>query len=58
MSVNPQTKKIIFLVWVLVSTCGMWVIYNTYPPTFSGQWLDILAFLFYFLLVGCNANYY
>lgn len=52
MSVNTRTKKLLFLVWVLVVPAGMWYIYNAFPPTFSGQWFDIFAFLFLFSIVG------
>jgi diguanylate cyclase (GGDEF)-like protein len=45
MNINPQTKKAIFLFWILFVPAGMWFIYHTYPPHFSGQWLDIIAFL-------------
>jgi diguanylate cyclase (GGDEF)-like protein len=45
MAVQPKTKKAIFLVWLLLVPAGMWFTYQTFPPHFSGQWLDLLAFL-------------
>lgn len=45
MGVKPQVQKAIFLVWLLLVPAGMWYTYKTYPPDFSGQWLDLLAFL-------------
>lgn len=45
MDVKPQMKQAIFLVWILMVPAGLWFTYQTYPPTFSGQWIDILAFL-------------
>jgi diguanylate cyclase (GGDEF)-like protein len=45
MEVKPQIKKAIFLVWILLVPAGMWFTYITYPPQFSGRWVDILAFL-------------
>lgn len=45
MAVQPNTKKAIFLVWLLLVPAGMWFTYQTFPPHFSGQWLDLLAFL-------------
>lgn len=31
--------------WLLLVPAGMWFTYQTFPPHFSGQWLDVLAFL-------------
>lgn len=45
MYVKPYIKNSIFLVWILLVPAGTWFIYKTYPPNFSGQWLDIFAFL-------------
>jgi diguanylate cyclase (GGDEF)-like protein len=45
MAVHPKMKKAIFLVWLLLVPAGMWFTYQTFPPHFSGQWLDLLAFL-------------
>lgn len=45
MGVKTQTKKAIFLVWLLLVPVGMWYTYHTYPPHYSGHWLDIMAFL-------------
>jgi diguanylate cyclase (GGDEF)-like protein len=45
MAVHPKTKKAIFLVWLLLVPAGMWFTYQTFPPHFSEQWLDLLAFL-------------
>ena len=52
MAVNARTKKVIFLVWLLMVPAGMWFTYHTYPPNFSGQWLDLFAF---FLLTSVVA---
>ncbi|NWQ40210.1 GGDEF domain-containing protein [Bacillus sp. EB106-08-02-XG196] len=38
-------KRAIFLVWLLIVPPGMWFTYKTYPPDFSGRWLELLAFL-------------
>ena len=45
MGVSNRAKYIISLVWLLIVPAGMWFTYHRYPPHFSGQWLDILAFL-------------
>jgi diguanylate cyclase (GGDEF)-like protein len=45
MAVQPQIKKAIFLVWLLLVPAGMWYTYQAFPPHFSGQWWDLLAFL-------------
>lgn len=45
MAVHPKMKKAIFLVWLLLVPAGMWFTYKTYPPDFSGHWLELLAFL-------------
>jgi diguanylate cyclase (GGDEF)-like protein len=45
MGVNKKTKKLIFSIWLLLVPGGMWYTYNTFPPHFSGQWLDVFAFL-------------
>jgi diguanylate cyclase (GGDEF)-like protein len=45
MTVTAKTKRNIFLVWLLLVPAGLWFTYQTYPPNFSGQWLDIAAFL-------------
>ena len=45
MTVAAKTKRNIFLVWLLFVPAGMWFTYQTFPPHFSGQWLDIIAFL-------------
>jgi diguanylate cyclase (GGDEF)-like protein len=52
MSVNQRTKKLLFLVWLLVVPAGLWFLYNAYPPNFSSQWLDVLAFVLLFSIVG------
>ncbi|MEH6995866.1 sensor domain-containing diguanylate cyclase [Neobacillus drentensis] len=44
MAVHPKMKKAIFLVWLLLVPAGMWFTYKTYPPDFSGHWLELLAF--------------
>ncbi|WHY03640.1 sensor domain-containing diguanylate cyclase [Neobacillus sp. DY30] len=38
-------KKAIFLVWLLFVPAGMWFTFQTFPPHFSGEWLDLIAFL-------------
>ncbi|MDQ0975656.1 diguanylate cyclase (GGDEF)-like protein [Neobacillus niacini] len=45
MAVQPKMKKAIFLVWLLLVPAGMWFTYQAFPPHFSGQWWDLLAFL-------------
>ncbi len=45
MDVKPHMKQAIFLVWILMVPAGLWFSFKTYPPNFSGQWIDILAFL-------------
>lgn len=45
MEVKPHIKNSIFLIWILLVPAGTWFIYKTYPPNFSGQWIDIFAFL-------------
>jgi diguanylate cyclase (GGDEF)-like protein len=45
MAVQPKTKKAIFIVWLLFVPAGMWFTYQTFPPHFSGQWIDLSAFL-------------
>ncbi|SDM23811.1 sensor domain-containing diguanylate cyclase [Bacillus sp. OK048] len=52
MVVNARMKKVIFLVWLLMVPAGMWFTYHTYPPNFSGQWLDLIAFLLLTLVVA------
>jgi diguanylate cyclase (GGDEF)-like protein len=45
MAVQPKMKQAIFLVWLLLVPAGMWFTYQSFPPYFSGQWWDLLAFL-------------
>ncbi|MGG3469244.1 GGDEF domain-containing protein [Neobacillus pocheonensis] len=45
MQVNPQMKRVITLVWLLLVPAGMWYTYESYPPHISGHWVDLLAFL-------------
>ncbi|MFB3165746.1 sensor domain-containing diguanylate cyclase [Neobacillus sp. 179-C4.2 HS] len=45
MAVQPKMKQAIFLVWILLVPAGMWFTYQAFPPHFSGQWWDLLAFL-------------
>nr|WP_263325545.1 sensor domain-containing diguanylate cyclase [Neobacillus sp. Marseille-Q6967] len=45
MAVKPQIQRMIFLVWLIIVPAGMWFTYKAYPPDFSGQWLELLAFL-------------
>ncbi|MFB3160724.1 sensor domain-containing diguanylate cyclase [Neobacillus sp. 179-J 1A1 HS] len=45
MAVQPKMKQAIFLVWLLLVPAGMWFTYQAFPPHFSGQWWDLLAFL-------------
>jgi diguanylate cyclase (GGDEF)-like protein len=52
MIVNRRTKKLLFLVWLLFVPAGLWFIFDAYPPNFSGQWLDVLAFVLLFSIVG------
>jgi diguanylate cyclase (GGDEF)-like protein len=45
MAVQPKMKQVIFLVWLWLVPAGMWFTYQAFPPHFSGQWWDLLAFL-------------
>ncbi|MEH6954009.1 sensor domain-containing diguanylate cyclase [Neobacillus drentensis] len=45
MKVKPHIKSLIVLTWILFVPVGTWLIYKAYPPTLSGNWLDIFAFL-------------
>ncbi|MDQ0197128.1 hypothetical protein [Neobacillus ginsengisoli] len=45
MSVKPQVKIAIFLVWIIMVPAGMWLTYNAFPPQNSSHWMDMLAFL-------------
>ncbi|PEQ96791.1 GGDEF domain-containing protein [Bacillus sp. AFS006103] len=45
MKVKPHIKSLIVLTWILLVPVGTWLIYKAYPPTLSGNWLDIFAFL-------------
>lgn len=45
MAVQPKMKNAIFLVWLLLVPAGMWLAYQAFPPHFSGQWWDLLAFM-------------
>ncbi|WP_223591139.1 sensor domain-containing diguanylate cyclase [Neobacillus bataviensis] len=45
MQVNPQMKRVIFIVWLLLVPTGLWYTYESYPPHLSGHWVDLLAFL-------------
>ncbi|MEH7129903.1 sensor domain-containing diguanylate cyclase [Neobacillus drentensis] len=45
MIVKPHIKSLIVLTWILFVPVGTWLIYKAYPPTLSGNWLDIFAFL-------------
>ncbi|WHY84892.1 sensor domain-containing diguanylate cyclase [Neobacillus novalis] len=52
MPVKPQVQKTIFLVWFLLVPAGLWYTYIHYPPHFTGNWVDILAFLLLTLAVA------
>ncbi len=45
MVIEPQVKKAIFLVWILIVPAGFWFTYHSYPPQISDNWIDVLAFL-------------
>jgi diguanylate cyclase (GGDEF)-like protein len=45
MAVQQKTKNAIFLVWLLLVPAGMYLTYQNFPPHFSGQWLELFAFL-------------
>lgn len=45
MAVDQKTKNTIFLMWLLLVPAGMYFTYQKYPPHFSGQWLELFAFL-------------
>jgi diguanylate cyclase (GGDEF)-like protein len=52
MRVNPNVQKTIFLIWLLLVPAGMWFTLQTYPPQFSENWLELLAFLALIVLVA------
>ncbi|MFJ5715545.1 sensor domain-containing diguanylate cyclase [Neobacillus sp. NPDC093127] len=52
MPVKPQVQRTIFLVWFLLVPAGLWFTYTHYPPHFTGNWVDILAFLLLTLAVA------
>jgi len=43
MEVNPQMKKTIFLLWVIMVPAGMWFTFYAYPPHSFGNGIDLLA---------------
>jgi diguanylate cyclase (GGDEF)-like protein len=45
MGVTLQTKRAIYLVYLLIVPAGMWLTYKTYPPEIAGNGLALLAFL-------------
>jgi diguanylate cyclase (GGDEF)-like protein len=45
MNVKPNVKKMIWICWVLIVPLGMWLVYQHYPPSISGQGLDLIIFL-------------
>ncbi|MEH7332698.1 sensor domain-containing diguanylate cyclase [Neobacillus drentensis] len=53
MQVNPQMKRVIFIVWLLLVPAGMVYTYQSYPPHTSGSWVDLLAFLLLTCVVAC-----
>ncbi|MCM3568384.1 sensor domain-containing diguanylate cyclase [Neobacillus mesonae] len=52
MEIKPQIKTAAFLMWILMVPAGLWFTYTSYPPQFSGNWLDLLAFLLLISLVA------
>ncbi|WP_197280100.1 sensor domain-containing diguanylate cyclase [Bacillus sp. FJAT-27251] len=52
MKVAEKTKRNIFLVYFLLVPAGMILTYQAFPPAFSGQWLDLLAFLLLIAVVA------
>ncbi|WML30544.1 diguanylate cyclase [Neobacillus sp. OS1-32] len=52
MKINPLLKRIIYLSWIIVVPAGLWFTYKTYPPHFSGNWPDLLAFFLLTLVVA------
>lgn len=52
MGVNPNVQKTIFLLWILLVPTGLWFAFHAYPLQFSGNWLELLAFLVLTVLVA------
>jgi diguanylate cyclase (GGDEF)-like protein len=52
MAVTSRTKQLIVLIWVLMVLPGMYFTYQFFPPHFSGNWLEILAFLLLICVVA------
>ncbi|MDN3018500.1 diguanylate cyclase [Paenibacillus sp. BSR1-1] len=53
MQVNPQMKRVIFIVWLILVPAGMWYTYESHPPHISGHWIDVLAFLLLTCVIAC-----
>ncbi|WP_312471005.1 sensor domain-containing diguanylate cyclase [Neobacillus sp.] len=52
MAVKPQVQRTIFLIFFLMVPAGLWFTYHYSPPHFSGNWMNIFAFLLLTLVVA------
>ncbi|WP_328822033.1 sensor domain-containing diguanylate cyclase [Neobacillus sedimentimangrovi] len=52
MQVHPYVQKLIYLIWLLMVPAGLWVTYQIHPPKFSGNWVELLAFLLLTIIVA------
>ncbi|WP_312098066.1 sensor domain-containing diguanylate cyclase [Niallia sp.] len=50
--VQPREKKIIWTVWILLLSLGLWFSHNMYPPQISGNEWEILSFLLFMTVVA------
>ncbi|SLL32477.1 cyclic diguanylate phosphodiesterase domain-containing protein [Mycobacteroides abscessus subsp. abscessus] len=50
--VKPSDKKIIWTVWILILSLGLWFSYNTYPPQIRGNEWEIFSFLVFMTVVA------
>ena len=50
--VKPREKKIIWTVWILLLSLGLWFSHNMYPPQISGNEWEILSFLLFMTVVA------
>jgi len=50
--VKPSDKKLIWIVWILVLSFGLWFSYHMYPPQIRGNEWEILAFLLFMTVVA------
>ena len=50
--VKPSDKKLIWIVWTLVLSFGLWFSYHMYSPQIRGNEWEILAFLLFMTVVA------